>query len=61
MRIKKLEYKIKKANKVYRDGNPMISDQEYDQLLDQLKELDPTNRLFKKGILEKSKESRKEE
>ena len=39
--------KIKQYNKSYRDGNPLISDKEYDKLIEQLKEIDPENDWFK--------------
>lgn len=41
--IKKLEDKIKYHKKVYYQGHPEISDCEYDQLENQLREIDPEN------------------
>ena len=47
-----LEKKIIKANKAYREGNPIMTDQEYDQLIDKLKKENPESEIFKKGVLE---------
>lgn len=44
--INSLLEKIKQHNEAYRRGNPTISDSEYDKLVEQLKELDPTNEWF---------------
>lgn len=41
--IKELELKIKKANESYRIGKPILSDKEYDILIDELTLLDPHN------------------
>lgn len=38
---------IKKHNEEYRNGNPTISDFEYDSLIEQLKAIDPDNEWFK--------------
>ena len=38
---------LTKADKAYRDGNPIMSDSEYDSLEDKLKELDPENPFLK--------------
>lgn len=38
---------IKKHNEEYRNGNPTISDFEYDSLIEQLKAIDPNNEWFK--------------
>ena len=39
--------KIKKYNEAYRNGEPIISDSEYDALVEELKKLDPNNDWFK--------------
>lgn len=44
---------LKKYNEAYREGNPEISDAEYDALVAQLKKEDPDNEFFKNGIVEK--------
>lgn len=44
--IKDLVSKIIKANEAYRIGNPIMSDSEYDQLVDELNLLDPHNDIF---------------
>lgn len=45
--IMKLIDKIKQYNEAYRNGEPLISDSEYDSLIDELKRTDPTNDWFK--------------
>ncbi len=57
--IKTLETSINEANAAYRTGNAIISDVEYDQLIDALAELDPNNSLLTKIGLEVDDESRK--
>lgn len=46
--IEKLVEKIKKANEAYRLGYPIISDSEYDILIEELQEMDPDNSLLQK-------------
>jgi NAD-dependent DNA ligase len=46
--ISKLKEKIIKANEAYRIGDPIISDVEYDILIDQLMELSPNDELLTK-------------
>ena len=53
--ITKLVNRILDANDAYRMGEPIMTDQEYDSLLDRLKELDPGNALLSKGIIEEPK------
>ncbi len=43
---------IKKLNKSYRDGNPLVTDLEYDKLVETLEFLDPDNQIFKSGVIE---------
>lgn len=50
---------IKKYNEAYRLGNPLISDSEYDQLLEQLALLSPNDELLTKVGIEISDETRK--
>lgn len=45
-RIEELEFKIKKYNDAYRIGNPLISDSEFDLLVEELEEIDPDNELL---------------
>jgi len=45
--IKELVSQITQANEAYRLGSPIISDSKYDQLVDELRLLDPSNDLFK--------------
>jgi NAD-dependent DNA ligase len=46
-KIEQLLNNIKRYNKLYREGNPEISDREYDSLVSQLKELEPDNEWLK--------------
>lgn len=46
-RIKYLEDTIKEANLFYRKGEPIMSDQQYDLLVEELKEIDPDNEILK--------------
>jgi DNA ligase (NAD+) len=57
--IKELVKKIELANEVYRIGKPMMSDSQYDILIEELKSLDPDNEILKKVGLEIQDESRK--
>lgn len=42
---------IKEYNDAYRRGEPLISDEEYDLLVEELKTKDPQNKLLKKRSL----------
>lgn len=55
-----LEFEIENYNEFYRSGQPRISDEEYDKLIDKLKEKYPQSVLLKKAILESPKENRKQ-
>lgn len=44
--ITALVEKIERYNKAYREGNPEISDKEYDSLIDELRSIDPNNEWF---------------
>lgn len=46
--INELKDKITKANEAYRTGNPIISDSEYDKLIDELSLLSPDDELLTK-------------
>ena len=43
---------IKKLNKAYRDGKPLITDPEYDRLLETVKFVNPENEIFDSGVIE---------
>lgn len=61
-RIEILEDNIVVANNHYRNGEPTITDDMYDNLLAQLKVLDPNHWVFKKGVIENAPSNpRKEE
>jgi len=56
--VEKIVKELTQANEKYRQGNPIMSDKEYDQLLDQLFEIDPENDYFSKigiGVLNDSR------
>jgi len=55
-----LSSEIKNLNDAYRQGNPLITDKEYDILMDNLKYLDPNNELFNHGVIETVSGERKE-
>ena len=57
--IDKLIKRIVESNEAYRTGNSIISDAEYDILLEELELLDPENELLSKIGLEVIDESRK--
>ncbi len=57
--ISQLVEKIIQANEAYRLGNPLISDSQYDILIDELRQLDPNNELLTKVGHTISDESRK--
>lgn len=57
----KLEQDILKYNKAYREGNALISDNEYDALLEQLKKENPNSSLLRKAIIEENENSSREE
>jgi len=57
--IKQLVEKIIKANDAYRLGNPIMSDAQYDILVDELRSLDPDNELLKNVGHQIQDESRK--
>ena len=49
------------ANKKYRDGDPIMTDEQYDLIVDKLKLEHPESELLKRGVIEDSKKiSRKE-
>lgn len=58
--LKELTDDIVRFNDEYRSGRPSISDEEYDNLLDRLREIDPSNELLSKSILESSPKNREE-
>lgn len=57
--IEQLKEQIIKANDAYRLGNPIISDKEYDILIDELSQLSPNDELLTKVGFEVSDDSRK--
>lgn len=52
---------LQEANKAYREGNPIMTDQEFDELESKLYEIDPDNDWFKKGINDEAPKNRKVE
>ena len=49
--IQELVNKISAANQAYRLGKPVMSDSQYDILVDELKSLDPHNSILTKGAM----------
>ena len=49
---KELEDAFIKYNEAYRLDEPLISDEEYDELIDHLKSNYPDSHLLKKGVVE---------
>jgi DNA ligase (NAD+) len=60
MELKELRTKLIEANKAYRTGHPIISDYEYDNLVDDLSEQNPHDELLLKVGHIDEKDSRKE-
>ena len=54
--MNELERYIIQANDAYRRGEPIISDEEYDYLLEKLKEESPHSQLLKKAVIERGGE-----
>lgn len=61
MTEKELEKKIRSLNDSYRNGNPVVSDSEFDSLVERLREMNPDNPWFSKGVQDKAPATRKEE
>ena len=57
--IDRIVEKLEEANEKYRQGNPIMSDYDYDQLLETLFECDPENEYFNKVGIEIIDDSRK--
>ena len=55
-KISELREQIKAYNDAYRKGQPIISDAEYDSLIEKLKEVSPNDELFEKGVIEDANE-----
>jgi NAD-dependent DNA ligase len=51
---KELEEKIIEANRLYREGNPIMSDKEYDSMKESLEKYFPDSDILKKSIVEES-------
>lgn len=51
---KELEEKIVEANRLYREGNPIMSDKEYDSMKESLGRHFPDSDILKKAIVEES-------
>ncbi len=57
--IKEIINRIEKANEMYRIGKPIISDREYDILIEELREIDPDNDILNKVGFSVKDETRK--
>ena len=58
--IENLSSLIIQANEAYRNGESIMSDSEYDQLIEELAELDPNHKLVTKSVIEKAPTTRKQ-
>lgn len=58
MVMTELEEKIVYLNKLYREGTPEVSDEEYDLLLIQLGKVQPESFLLQKGVIEEKPQTR---
>lgn len=58
-KIDELVLELKNANEAYRQGNPIMTDREYDELEKQLSILDPVNEWFKRGVNDEIPKTRK--
>lgn len=59
--IDKLREEIRIANDAYREGNPFMSDVEYDALENRLRELNPEDEWFRKGVNDEKPKKREVE
>lgn len=50
LRINNLREELAKANTLYRQGKPIMTDEAYDKLEDELRTLSPNDEWFKKGV-----------
>ena len=50
--FKTVDAEVKKLNKLYREGNPQITDPEYDRLIDTIKFVNPESEIFTSGVIE---------
>ena len=53
-KINSLREELIALNKAYREGNPQVSDIEYDHMVETLRENSPEDEFFKKGIVEEA-------
>ena len=44
--------KILNANNLYRKGSPIMTDAEYDSLIDDLREIEPDHMLLRRSVIE---------
>lgn len=58
-KIDELRSRLIQLNDQYRQGNPTVSDSEYDKLVEELYSLDPKDPFFSKGVIESQPDSRK--
>lgn len=61
MEVQELVRKLSEANAEYRRGNPIMSDEEFDKLENELLQLDPENDWFKSGVNDETPKDRKRE
>lgn len=52
--VRELRERLAHLNELYRQGNPEVSDVEYDALVEQLRQLAPNDKFFASGVVEKA-------
>jgi NAD-dependent DNA ligase len=50
--LKKVTAEVKELNRLYRIGDPQITDPEYDRLISTIQSVDPKNEIFDSGVIE---------
>lgn len=58
-KIKELEQRLIEANNAYRDGNPIMTDAQFDAMEEELRILDSNNNWFKRGVNDIAPKKRK--
>lgn len=52
--VNELRKQLVELNRLYREGNPIVSDVEYDNLVEELRKASPNDSFFEKGIVEEA-------
>ena len=57
-KVSMIREQLIKANDLYRQGTPIMTDEEFDALEEQLRMLNPNDEWFKRGVNDKTPKSR---